>query len=152
MTMMDRKLELELKKDPRGRALMKIQELTTEGTDGFAATDMSYVPVYEGYTAYDAGEGYSRVYLILTKGGRVLIYSVEIPDRIYPGTSIEEVKLSKFGCVLMEMDSPEDLEIILSDSDDRNLARIPKTTPRLDETGKEFITSNALWLSNPTLN
>ncbi len=149
---MSRKLELELKKDPRGRALMKIQELTTEVTDGFAITDAEYIPVYEGYTAYDAGDGYSRVYLILTKGTRVLLYSVEIPDNLYHDTGMEQVKRSKFSCVLMEMDSPEDLSVILSEDDDRNLFRIPKTTPRVDETGKEFITSNALWLSNPILN
>ena len=151
---MDSKLENALKKDPKGRILLEIQEITTDVTDGFAATDVKYIPVYEGYTAYDTDMGSSRVYLIITKGTRVLIYGCEtssIPKSMIspPGGTANS---DKFSCLMMEMDSPEDLSVILSQDDDYELRNIPNTTPSRGESNRDFISSNAVWLSNPVLN
>ena len=149
---------MDLQTDPRGQILLKIQDMTTEVTDGFAVTDPKYVPLFEGFTAYDTGLDSTMVYLVLTKGKRLLLYGVEVPtvpkSMIFSRYESESLryKASRFTCVRTEMDHADDISYILAHDTDDEILRLGLCGPLPDQTNEEFILGNALWLANPTIN
>lgn len=151
-------VEMDLHADPRGRVLLTIQEITNDVTDGFATTDPEYVPLYEGFTAFETEYSSTRVYLVMTKGNRVLIYGVEVPSvpsaLMYSRAEADQQAFKKcvFMCIKLEVDNPDDISYLLAAEDDIPLVSMPTCSPVAGQTNEGFIESNALWLSNPVVN
>jgi hypothetical protein len=149
---------MDIHTDPRGRVLLKIHDLTTEITDSLSYGDGAYTPFYEGYTAFETSKNSVRVYLVLAKGKRLLLYSVEVPavpKRImYSRTesTMFRKEVSVFCCIKVLMDHPDDIGHILANENDNEIRRRDKISPKSGETSEEFVQSNALWLADPVIN
>tara|TARA_B100000886_G_scaffold53223_1_gene32746 strand:- start:2413 stop:2862 length:450 start_codon:yes stop_codon:yes gene_type:complete len=149
---------MDLNNDPRGQVLLKIQDMTTSITDSFAMTDPKYIPMFEGYTAYASGEDATMVYLVLTKGTRLLLYGVRVPtipkSLMFSRSEADLLSGNKsvFVCIRKEMDHPDDVSYILAQEDDYEIQQLDKCSPEKGQSGEDFILGNALWLCNPPIN
>ena len=149
---------MDLHADPRGRVLLKIHDMTTEVTDSMSYTDPSYVPLFEGYTAFDTGKSSVRVYLIMSKGHRLLLYGVEVasvPKKfMFSRTESKMYRFDRnvFTCYRILMEHPDDIGYILAGESDREIRTHEAIAPRKGESSESFIQRNALWLANPVIN
>ena len=149
---------MDIHADPRGRVLLKIHEITVEIVDPLSQTDLTYIPMFEGYTAFDTGSESVRVYLVMSKGERLLLYCVEVPSVpkkfIFSRTESLMYRSSKnvFTCFRITMDHPDDIGYILSGENDSEIRSNNPTSPSLGESGEDFVRRNALWLANPVVN
>ena len=155
---MSEKPQMDLYTDPRGRTLLKIHDMTTEMTDRLSFTDASYVPVYEGFTAYETVHNSIRVYLVIAKGCRVLLYGVEVPS-VPKGfifsraeSKVYRKDVNAFTCMRIVMDHPDDVSYLLAQETDDEILGYKTIVPDKNETGEEFIQRNAVWLSDPIIN
>lgn len=150
--------EMDLTADPRGQVLLKIQDMTGTITDSLNRYENSNTPVLEGFTSFDTGRNSTRVYLIMARADRILLYSVEVPS--VPRNlmfSRAEADLSgytksTFTCLRIIVDNPDDLSYLLAQEDDSELQKMKPVVPIFGETGEDFISNNAMWLANPTIN
>ena len=151
-------VEVDLHKDPRGQALMKIHDMTTDITDGFRVTDAKYTPLFEGYTAFESSDNSNRIYLIMVRDTRALLYAVEVPSVpkkfIFSPTEAEMHSYTKatFLCFKVQMDHQDDISYLLAQDSDEELIARGTVSPEYGESGEDFIKRNALWLANPVLN
>lgn len=155
---MSNEFKMDLYADPRGQVLLKIHDMTTEITDSMSYTDPNYIPVFEGYTAFDTGTNSVRVYLIMSKGVRLLLYGVEVPSvprnfmfsrsesKMYRST------INVFTCFRIIMDHPDDIGHILAGDNDNEIRSHSSLAPEKGETNEQFIQSNAVWLADPIIN
>ena len=155
---MSDQFEMDLHTDPRGRLLLKIHDMTTEITDSMSYTDSSYVPVFEGYTAFETEKNSVRVYLVIAKGVRLLLYGVEVPSVpkrfMFSRTESHMFRNQKnvFSCTRIVMEHPDDIGYLLSGENDDEILSRKKLVPRKGESSEEFIQLNAIWLADPIVN
>lgn len=155
---MSDKFEMDLTADPRGQVLLKIQDMTGEITDSMSQFESNRIPVLEGFTSYDTGRNSTRVYLVMARGNRALLYGVEVPSVpknfmfSRKEADMSPYKRRSFKCLRVVLDHPDDISYLLANEDDSELDSLTSAYPNPGESGEDFIRRNAMWLANPTVN